>query len=98
MGLVDYAIDYAAESGDFDGAFALARQAGADAKLPDVHLKHAMHLEARLFACSASDWVPHSLLSVLAVPLKVTSWRPRAGSPPARSLDGKAMLHFIYCA
>jgi hypothetical protein len=45
MGLVDYAIDYAAESGDFENAFVLAIAAKATSKLPEIHLKHAMHLE-----------------------------------------------------
>jgi hypothetical protein len=45
MGLVDYAIDYAAETCDFEHAFSLAEAANAVAKLPDLHLKHAMHLE-----------------------------------------------------
>ena len=45
MGLVDYAIEYAAEAGDFAAAHTLAQQAGAAAKVPEIHLKHAMHLE-----------------------------------------------------
>lgn len=48
MGLVDYAIDYAAESGDFENAFTLAEAAKSTTKLPEIHLKHAMHLEVRL--------------------------------------------------
>jgi hypothetical protein len=47
MGLVDYAIDYAAESGDFEQAFSLAETAKATSKLPEIHLKHAMHLEVQ---------------------------------------------------
>ena len=47
MGLVDYAIDYAAESGDFENAFALAEASKSTTKLPEIHLKHAMHLEVR---------------------------------------------------
>ncbi len=42
--LLEEAIDYACESGEFDNAFELAR-AGADNKVRDVHLKHAMYLE-----------------------------------------------------
>lgn len=45
MGLVDYAIDYATESGDFENAFALAEASKSTTKLPEIHLKHAMHLE-----------------------------------------------------
>ena len=42
--LLEEAIDYACESGEFDNAFELAR-AGAGNKVRDVHLKHAMYLE-----------------------------------------------------
>ena len=45
MGLVEYAIDYAVESADFEHAFQLAQQSGNAARLPDIHLKHAMFLE-----------------------------------------------------
>jgi len=44
QGLIEPAIDYAVESGAFDHAFELAR-AACPAKLPDVHLKHALFLE-----------------------------------------------------
>lgn len=45
MGLIEYAIDYAIESGDFEHAFQLADQSGNATKVPDIHLKHAMFLE-----------------------------------------------------
>lgn len=47
MGLVEYAIDYAMENGDFEHAFQLADQSQSTGKLPEMHLKHAMHLEVR---------------------------------------------------
>lgn len=45
LGLVEYAIDYATETADFEHAFSLAKAAGLTTKLADIHLKHAMHLE-----------------------------------------------------
>eukprot|EP00892_Ulva_mutabilis_P000305 jgi/Ulvmu1/10275/UM060_0077.1 len=45
MGLVEYAVDYAAETADFEHAFSLAQAAGLTAKVAEIHLKHAMHLE-----------------------------------------------------
>eukprot|EP00052_Salpingoeca_macrocollata_P025012 m.226452 g.226452 ORF g.226452 m.226452 type:complete len:1747 (+) comp22359_c0_seq2:150-5390(+) len=42
--MVEQAVDIACESGSFDFAFELARSA-AKSKLPDVYLRHAMHLE-----------------------------------------------------
>jgi intraflagellar transport protein 172 len=45
MGLLEYAMEYAAESGDFEHALQLAEQSGSAAKLPEIYLKHAMHLE-----------------------------------------------------
>ena len=60
-GLVDSAVEYAAETTDFDRAFALVNanaQGGSSAldaqKLADVHLKHAMHLEVRLLAAGTA--------------------------------------------
>lgn len=44
FGLIDQAIEYATESGNFDHAFALA-QASKQDKVPEVHLKYAMFLE-----------------------------------------------------
>ena len=44
FGLLDAAIDYAAENCAFDFAFELCTVAMKE-KLPDVHLKHAMYLE-----------------------------------------------------
>ncbi|OWF38575.1 intraflagellar transport protein 172 homolog [Mizuhopecten yessoensis] len=44
FGLLEAAIDYAAENCAFDFAFELARLANKN-KLPDIHLKHAMYLE-----------------------------------------------------
>merc|ERR1719231_779170 len=44
LGLIEPAIDYAIESGAFDHAFELARSSCA-AKLPEIHLKHALYLE-----------------------------------------------------
>ena len=45
FGLMESAIDYAVESGAFMHAFELTRAAGANHKLPEVHLKYAMALE-----------------------------------------------------
>ncbi|WAR22903.1 IF172-like protein [Mya arenaria] len=44
FGLLDAAIDYAAENCAFDFAFELAKIAMKE-KLPEIHLKHAMYLE-----------------------------------------------------
>jgi intraflagellar transport protein 172 len=44
FGLIEQAIDYATESGNFEQAFQLARTS-MKTKLPEVHLKHAMFLE-----------------------------------------------------
>lgn len=52
MGLVEYAIDYATETADFEHAFSLAQAAGLPAKTADIHLKHAMHLEVAPWTCS----------------------------------------------
>ena len=44
LGLIEQAIDYAIESGNFDHAFELATNS-LKSKLPEVHLKHALYLE-----------------------------------------------------
>eukprot|EP01137_Pigoraptor_chileana_P037243 Opistho-2@34026 len=44
FGLLEQAIDYAADNGAFDFAFDLCRSA-MKSRLPDIHLKHAMFLE-----------------------------------------------------
>lgn len=44
-GLLDAAVEYAAESGAFQQAFALASAAGLKSALPDIHLRYAMALE-----------------------------------------------------
>ena len=44
LGLIEPAIDYALETGAFDHAFELARTC-LQRKIPEVHLKHALHLE-----------------------------------------------------
>lgn len=44
QGLIEPAIEYATESGAFDHALELA-QACCPAKLPGIHLKHALFLE-----------------------------------------------------
>jgi hypothetical protein len=44
LGLIELAIDYAIEIGDFDYAFELATNS-MKKKLPDVHFKHALYLE-----------------------------------------------------
>ena len=44
LGLIEQAIDYAIESGNFDHAFELATNS-LKSKLPEVHLKHALFLE-----------------------------------------------------
>jgi intraflagellar transport protein 172 len=44
FGHTDLAIDFAVENHQFEEAYALAR-AQAKGKLPDIHYKHAMHLE-----------------------------------------------------
>jgi intraflagellar transport protein 172 len=59
MGLLEYAIEYAAESGDFERALQLTEQSGSIGKLQDIYLKHAMHLEVR---CCALGSTLHELL------------------------------------
>lgn len=44
LGLGEAVVDAAAEGGDWGAAFSLA-QAAAQGRLPEVHLKYAMHLE-----------------------------------------------------
>jgi intraflagellar transport protein 172 len=44
LGLIEQAIDYATESGNFDHAFELANNS-LKSKVPEVHLKHALFLE-----------------------------------------------------
>ncbi|XP_076806393.1 intraflagellar transport protein 172 homolog [Clavelina lepadiformis] len=44
FGLLDAAIDYAADNCAFDFAFDLAKT-GMESKMPDIHLKYAMYLE-----------------------------------------------------
>jgi len=44
LGLVEQAIDYAIEDGAFSDALELAKNS-VPARVPDVHLKHALHLE-----------------------------------------------------
>ena len=44
LGLIEQAIDYSVETGDFEHAFGLARNS-LKSKLPEVHLKHALFLE-----------------------------------------------------
>merc|ERR550514_1370388 len=44
-GLIDIAIDYAVEHGNFDHAFQLASHSSAKHKIPDIHLKRALALE-----------------------------------------------------
>ena len=44
-GLLEQAVDYAAESGAFQHAFQLASAAGLKTALPDIHLRYAMALE-----------------------------------------------------
>jgi intraflagellar transport protein 172 len=44
LGLIEQAIDYSVETGDFEHAFGLARNS-LKSKLPEVHLKHALYLE-----------------------------------------------------
>ena len=44
LGLIEQAVDYAVESGNFSHAFELA-QNSLKSKLPEVHLKHALFLE-----------------------------------------------------
>lgn len=56
MGLMEYAMEYACETGDFAHAFQLAEQGGATAKLPEMHLKHAMHLEVRFLPALLVSW------------------------------------------
>lgn len=62
MGLVEYAIDYAIETADFENAFSLAQAAGLTAKTADVHLKHAMHLEVCPCTGSSRNEPPLQLL------------------------------------
>jgi intraflagellar transport protein 172 len=44
-GLLEAAVEYAADSGAFPHAFALATAGGLRGALPDLHLRHAMALE-----------------------------------------------------
>lgn len=44
LGLLDGAIEYAVEAAAFKHAFEFA-QFGAQAKIPEIHLKYAMYLE-----------------------------------------------------
>ncbi len=44
MNLVDVVIEYLSDRFEFDEAFKLAK-ANAKHKVPDVHLKYALHLE-----------------------------------------------------
>jgi hypothetical protein len=44
-GLLDAAVEYAAESGAFQQAFALASAAGLKTAVADIHLRYAMALE-----------------------------------------------------
>lgn len=45
LGLLDPALDYALESGAFAQAFQLCQAPPAHHKMPECHLKYAMHLE-----------------------------------------------------
>ena len=45
LGLLDPALDYALESGAFAQAFQLCQGPAAQHKMPECHLKYAMHLE-----------------------------------------------------
>lgn len=62
MGLVEYAIDYAVETADFEHAFSLAQAAGLTAKTADIHMKHAMHLEVGACTRCARSKPPRHLL------------------------------------
>lgn len=45
LGLLDPALEYALDSGAFAQAFQLCQTPAAQHKMPDCHLKYAMHLE-----------------------------------------------------
>ena len=45
LGLLDPALEYALDSGAFAQAFQLCQAPAAHHKMPDCHLKYAMHLE-----------------------------------------------------
>ena len=44
LGLLEQCVDYAAETGAFSYAFELCKHPSLSDKMPDIYLKHAMHL------------------------------------------------------